>query len=73
MFRAAKNAPLYTKASSQGGGVCQYHHRRGPEFASTGWSSVQVPVFMFMESGDGDMIAKVDVGPFTYVDGELAG
>jgi len=29
-------------------------------------------VFMFMESGDGDMIAKVDVGPFTYVDGRTA-
>jgi hypothetical protein len=72
MFGQRKCPASVTKASSQGGGVCQYQiTAETPEFASTSWSSVQVPVSLFMESGDGDLIAKVDVGHFTYVDGEL--
>jgi hypothetical protein len=58
----------------QQGGVCQYGLTvETPQFASTGWSSSQVPVSMFMESGDGDVIAKVEVGTFTYVDGAMMG
>jgi hypothetical protein len=72
MFGQRKCPASVTKASSQGGGVCQYQiTAEAPEFARTSWSSVQVPVSLFMESGDGDLIAKVDVGHFTYVDGEL--
>lgn len=72
MFGQRKCPASVAKASSQGGGVCQYQiTAETPEFASTSWSSVQVPVSLFMESGDGDLIAKVDVGHFTYVDGEL--
>jgi len=37
-----------------------------PELA--GWPSSSVPISMFMESGDGDVIAKVDVGTFVYED-----
>lgn len=59
---------------NQQGGVCQYALAvETPQFASTGWSSSQVPVSMFMESGDGDVIAKVEVGHFTYVDGAMMG
>jgi hypothetical protein len=39
-----------------------------PEFSSTGFSASNVPVCMFMESGDGDIICKNNIGTFTYVD-----
>lgn len=72
MFGQRKCPASIAKASPQGGGVCQYQITAdAPQFTSTSWSSVQVPLFMFMETGDGDVIAKVDVGHFTYEDGEL--
>lgn len=72
MFGQRKCPASATKAGPQGGGVCQYQITADvPDFSSTSWSSVQVPVSMFMEAGDGDVMAKVDVGHFTYVDGEL--
>ena len=59
---------------SQQGGVCTYTVTvEAPQFATTGWPSSQVPVSMYMETGDGDVIAKVDVGNFTYVDGAMRG
>jgi len=73
MFGQRKCGASVTKAS-QHGGVCQYQiTTEVPQFSATSWSSAQVPVSMFMETGDGDVIAKVNVGHFTYVDGELSG
>jgi hypothetical protein len=74
MFGQRKCPATITKASPQGGGVCQYQiTAEAPQFTSTSWSSVQVPLSLFMETGDGDVITKVDVGHFTYMDGELQG
>jgi hypothetical protein len=68
MFGQTKCPASLTKTSQQGG-VCSYRVQAdAPQFAATGWSSSQVPIFLFMESGDGDVIAKVDVGQFTYND-----
>ena len=69
MFGQRKCPASLTQVSQQGG-VCQYSVAADvPQFATTSWSSSQVPIFMFMESGDGDVIGKVDVGEFTYVGG----
>jgi hypothetical protein len=55
---------------NQAGGVCSYNVTTDvPSFSATGFSASTVPVVMFMESGDGDVMSKVDVGTFTYVDG----
>ena len=73
MFGQRKYRASMVKISQQGG-VCQYTVEvETPQFTNTGWSSAQVPVSMFMESGDGDVIAKVDVGNFTYVKSGAAG
>jgi hypothetical protein len=40
-----------------------------PQFSSTGSSISTVPVVIFMESEDGDVMSKADVGTFTYVGG----
>lgn len=37
-----------------------------PQFAATGWTSSRLPVSMEMETRDGNIIAKLDVGNFTY-------
>jgi hypothetical protein len=56
-----------TKLSQQGA-VCMYNvSTEVPDFAATGCTSSQVPVNMLMESGDGDVIATVEVGKFGYV------
>ncbi|TVY85433.1 hypothetical protein LSUE1_G000471 [Lachnellula suecica] len=69
MFGQRKVEASLAKASQQGG-VCQYTvAAEVPQFAVTGWSNSQVPIDMFMESGDGDVIAKVHVGKFTYLSG----
>jgi hypothetical protein len=55
---------------TQAGGVCSYNVTADvPPFSATGFSASTVPVVMFMESGDGDVMSKADVGTFTYVDG----
>ena len=60
--------------TSQQGGVCTYTLTvHAPQFAATGWSSSQVPVLMYMETGDGDVIAKINVGTFSYVGGGIIG
>lgn len=41
-----------------------------PQFSTTGWPSSPVPISMFMESGDGDVMGKADVGEFTFLDSE---
>jgi hypothetical protein len=37
-----------------------------PQFSSTSFPVSTVPVFIFMESEDGHVLSKVDVGTFTY-------
>ena len=55
--------------TGQQGSICQYSiDAVVPQLASTGYVSSQIPVSMFMESGDGDVIAKVEIGTFTYID-----
>jgi hypothetical protein len=73
MFGQRKERSTLARISQQGA-VCQYAVSvEVPPFSSTGWSALQVPVSMFMESGDGDVIAKVDVGQFTFTDGRPMG
>jgi hypothetical protein len=68
LFGRQKCVASLTK-TSQNGAVCQYQvSAEVPQFAATGWSSAQVRILMYMETGDGDVMAKVDVGNFTYVD-----
>ena len=53
----------------QHGAVCQYEvSTEIPHFAATRWSCPTVPVLLFMESADGDMMGRIDVGDFTYTD-----
>jgi hypothetical protein len=69
MFGHRKCQASLAKASQQGG-VCQYTvTTEVPQFSATNWGSSQVPIDMFMESGDGDVMAKVPVGKFTYLSG----
>ncbi|KAF4612609.1 hypothetical protein G7Y89_g15570 [Cudoniella acicularis] len=73
LFGHKKCEASLAKATQQGG-VCQYTvSTEIPEFSATSWSSSEVPIEMFMESGDGDVIAKVSVGNFTYVSGAQSG
>lgn len=63
-----RKCPASLARVSQHGGVCQYTvSAEVPEFSATSWSSSQVPIDLFMESGDGDVMAKVSVGHFTFV------
>ncbi|TVY47420.1 hypothetical protein LOCC1_G004411 [Lachnellula occidentalis] len=67
MFGHRKCQASLAKASQQGG-VCQYTcTTEVPQFSATNWGSAQVPIDLFMESGDGDVMAKVAVGKFTYL------
>lgn len=67
-FGHVKCQASLTKMDQQGG-VCQYMlATEVPPFASTAWTSSQVPIFLLMESTDGDIMAKLDVGSFSYVD-----
>jgi hypothetical protein len=68
LFGRHKSGASLSKLSQQGG-VCSYRvAAEVPQFPVTGWSSAQVPISLYMETGDGDVIAKVDVGGFTYID-----
>jgi hypothetical protein len=68
MFGSRKCEATLMKLNQQGG-VCQYAVTTdAPMFTTTGWSSSQVPVFMLMESGDGELMGKIDIGAFTYLD-----
>lgn len=67
LFGRQKSAASFTKIS-QNGAVCQYQVVADvPQLAAAGWPAAQVHISMYMETGDGDVIAKVDVGEFTYV------
>lgn len=67
-FGHTKVPASFTKTNQQGS-ICEYSvDAEIPQFAVTGWPTVSLPVSMYMESGDGDVIAKLDVGEFTYGD-----
>lgn len=69
MFGHRKCQASLAKASQQGG-VCQYTvTAEVPQSSATNWTTSQVPIDLIMESGDGDVIAKVPVGNFTYLSG----
>lgn len=71
MFGSGKCTAALTKLGQQGG-VCQYVvETEVPPFSATGWSSSQMPVFMLMESSDGELLGRVDVGGFGFVDASL--
>jgi hypothetical protein len=71
MFASRKCAATLSKIDQQGG-VCQYVvTAEVPAFTSTGWQSSQVPVYLLLESGDGELMGKVDIGSFNYVEGSL--
>ncbi|TVY35394.1 hypothetical protein LSUB1_G008466 [Lachnellula subtilissima] len=73
MFGHRKCQASLAKASQQGG-VCQYTvTTEVPHFSATNWGSAQVPIDMFMESGDGDVMGKVAVGKFTYLSSSTQG
>lgn len=40
-----------------------------PPLLATGWTASPVPVSLLMESGDAELMCRVDVGGFTYTDG----
>ncbi|KAH7370448.1 hypothetical protein BKA65DRAFT_522181 [Rhexocercosporidium sp. MPI-PUGE-AT-0058] len=66
-----ETAPVFSNKASQQGAVCSYTvTAEVPPFSVTGWHSTTVPLCMFMESGDGDAIEKVDAGQFTFIDGQ---
>ncbi len=71
MFASRKCIATPSKLGQQGG-VCQYVvNAEVPAFASTGWQSSQVPVYLLIESADGELMGKVDVGGFTFMEGSL--
>ncbi|KAH9203660.1 hypothetical protein DL95DRAFT_320994, partial [Leptodontidium sp. 2 PMI_412] len=66
-----RKCPASLQKVSQQGAICSYTvTAEVPSFSVTGWHSLIVPLCMFMESGDGDAIEKVDAGQFTYIDGQ---
>jgi hypothetical protein len=71
MFASRKCVATPSKLDQQGG-VCQYVvTAEVPAFASTGWQSSQVPVYLLIESADGELMGKVDVGGFSYIEGSV--
>ncbi|KAJ5042095.1 uncharacterized protein L3040_004653 [Drepanopeziza brunnea f. sp. 'multigermtubi'] len=70
MFGNVKCQAALQKLTQQGA-VCSYSvTTEVPSYSATGWtSSAAVPISMWMESGDGDLIGKLEVGDFTFVDG----
>lgn len=72
MFGQRKCLATLTKLNQQNG-ICTYSLTTdAPQFSATAWSNSLVPLTMYMESGGeggGDVIAKVDVGNFTFLDG----
>lgn len=68
MFGQRKCSASLQKISQQGA-VCSYVvTAEAPAFNTTGWQSSSVPICLFMETSDGDLTGKVDVGQFTFVD-----
>ncbi|KAH8594354.1 hypothetical protein B0O99DRAFT_652650 [Bisporella sp. PMI_857] len=68
MFGHQKCSASLAKLSQQGAACTYTVSTEVPQFAATRWNSAQVPVSMFMETGDGDVIAKLNVGDFAFLD-----
>lgn len=65
-----KKCPATISKIDQQGAVCQYIiTAEVPALNFTGSQSSQVSVYLLMESGDGELMGKVDIGPFHYFDG----
>ncbi|KAG4429496.1 hypothetical protein IFR05_015024, partial [Cadophora sp. M221] len=63
-----RKCPASLQKVSQQGAVCSYTvTTEVPPFSVTGWHSTSVPLCIFMESGDGDAMEKVDAGQFTFI------
>jgi hypothetical protein len=57
---------------SQQGGISSYTvTTEVPEFALTGWTFMEMRFSMFIESGDGHMVAEVDVRTFSYLNSSV--
>lgn len=68
-----RKVPATVQKLHQNGGVCSYHLAAdAPQFSTTSWTNSSVPLCMFMESGDGDVMGKVEVGEFTYIDSAVS-
>ncbi|KUJ16410.1 uncharacterized protein LY89DRAFT_749018 [Mollisia scopiformis] len=64
-----RKCPATLQKLAQQGNQYQYNvSAEAPQFGTTGWPSSPVPICMFMESGDGDVMGKADVGDFTFLD-----
>lgn len=67
-FGNVKCQASLTKMVEQGD-ACQHMLAiEAPSFASTDWTLSKVPILLSMESGDGSIMDKVDVGSFTYIE-----
>lgn len=42
-----------------------------PQIAVDAWESAEVPLFLLIENAEGELMEKLDVGPFTYERGRL--
>lgn len=42
-----------------------------PQIGVEAWESSEVPLFLLIENAEGELVEKVDVGPFTYERGRL--
>jgi len=72
-FGNSRCGAMLTKLGQQGA-TCSYTvTAEVPQFTTTRWSSAEVPVFMFMETGDGDVMAKITVGSFTFTENMHSG
>jgi hypothetical protein len=71
MFGHRKCQALLQK-QSQEGAACAYAVTADvPDFASTSCAAATVPLLLLMESAEGEVVAKIDVGDFTYLDSGL--
>jgi len=68
MFGNSRCGALLTKLGQQGASCSYTVSTDIPKFTTTRWNSAEVPVSMFMETGDGDIMAKISVGTFTFTE-----
>jgi hypothetical protein len=64
-----RRCPAELSKHDELGGVWQYIvSTTVPRMGHTEWNTAEVPLFLLMESGDGELMAKVEVGEWTYVE-----
>ncbi|KAG9237416.1 hypothetical protein BJ875DRAFT_520212, partial [Amylocarpus encephaloides] len=67
-----RKCPATLSKINQQGGVCQYTVAgEVPEQATTGAPSQEM-IHLLMETGDGDVMAKIKVGPFSHVQEQIS-